>query len=248
MSVDTGSTPSVVTHESSSRTDPTKLTTDQLTREIGALKELISVSIEHAHEDVVTLREYQSEVPSKIAACVNNLRELLEAKLSEIAVATKLLQASTDRTPAQVDEKIRALESVHNEKFSSIQNQFKERDVRADQTSKQDKVAIDAALQAQKESVGEQNKSSALAISKSEASTDKRIDQLGTLMLSADKSVNDKFSDMKDRISMIENRGTAVENRGTGIKEGWGYLVGLVGLMVAFAGVSVAIFMAIHKY
>jgi DNA anti-recombination protein RmuC len=230
MSVDT------TTHESSSRTDPTKLTTDQLNREIETLKALLTVNIDNLHEDIVALFNQQKAVPDRIVQEVNHLRELTEARLAEAAVATKLLQASTDRTPAQVDEKIKALADVHNEKFSSIQNQFRERDVRADQTSKQDKVAIDAALQAQKEAVGEQNKSSALAIAKSEASTDKRIDQLGGLILSTAKNVDDKFSDMKDRVALIEGRGT-------GAKDSWGYLVGFVGIIAAL----VAVFMAMHR-
>src|ERR1019366_3298738 len=121
----------------------------------------------------------------------------------------------------------------HTEKFSSIQKQFSERDVRTDQSSKDSKVAVDAALQAAKEAVGEQNKSSALAIAKSEASTDKRIDQMGQLMMSGAKSVDDKFTDLKDRIALIEGRGT-------GVKDSWGYLVGLMGVLIA-------LYVAMHR-
>ena|ERR1017187_2330490 len=234
MSVDT------TTHESSSHTDPTKLTTDQLMREIDTLKELLTVSINNLHGDVSALFNHQKAVPDQIVQEVKHLRELTEARLAEAAVATKLLQASTDRTPAQVDEKIRALADVHAERFSSIQTQFRERDVRTEQSSKDSKVAVDAALQAAKEAVGEQNKSSALAIAKSEASTTKTIDQLGQLMMSAAKSQDDKFTDIKDRLALIEGHGT-------GSKDSWVYLVGFVAMVVGLGGIVATVFMAMHR-
>ena len=49
-------------------------------------------------------------------------------------------------------------------------------------------VAVDAALQAAKEAVGEQNKSNALAIAKSEATFTKQIDQIGVLISLDDPS------------------------------------------------------------
>src|SRR5580658_3724506 len=62
--------------------------------------------------------------------------------------------------------------------FAGIQTQFIERDTRVEQTAKGSKEALDAALQAAKEAVGEQNKSNSVAIAKSEAATNKQMDQL----------------------------------------------------------------------
>lgn len=219
--------------ERNSHTDPTKLTTDQITREIGALKDLLEVSIENAKIDIAALFRIQHDVPSKISEEVDHLRDLTNARLSGADVVTKILQAGLDKLPSQTDEKISALANIHNEKFSSIQKQFAERDVRTEQSSKDSKVAVDAALQAAKEAVGEQNKSSSLAIAKSETATNKQIEQIGQAMASAAKNADDKFSDMKDRLALIEGRGT-------GSKDLWGYLV-------AAAGIALAWFMAIHK-
>src|ERR1035437_8475476 len=217
MSVDT------TMHESSSHTDPTKLTTDQLMREIDTLKELLTVSINNLHGDVSALFNHQKAVPDQIVQEVKHLRELTEARLAEAAVATKLLQASTDRTPAQVDEKIRALADVHAERFSSIQTQFRERDVRTEQSSKDSKVAVDAALQAAKEAVGEQNEASSTAIGKSETATMKQIDQLGMTIAAQAKTQDDKVNDLKERLAVLEGRGT-------GSKDLWGWLIAIAAL------------------
>src|SRR4030095_3859037 len=78
--------------------------------------------------------------------------------------------------------------------------------------------------------VGEQNKSSALAIAKSEAATTKQIDQLSVLIQTMTKAFDDKISDLKDRFNRLEGHGT-------GISAAWGYLVGAVavfGAIMAF--------------
>jgi hypothetical protein len=118
----------------------------------------------------------------------------------------------------------------HEEKFNSVQVQFAERDTRTEQTSKDSKVAVDAALQAAKEAVGEQNKSSTLAIAKSEAATTKQIDQISVIINTMAKGLDDKIDDIKTRL-------TSIEGRAKGLGDGWGYLVGAIGTLIAIAGV-----------
>src|ERR1035437_1385870 len=91
------------------RTDPTKLTTAQLLREIGTLKELLTSDIVNIQNDVTALFAYHHATPAQISEEVKHLRELIEARLSSANEATKLLQSAADRTPVQVDEKIAAL-------------------------------------------------------------------------------------------------------------------------------------------
>ena len=178
--------------------DPTVLTTQQLTREILAI------------------------------------RELIEARLDGMDKAINLIQAQSDRAPSHIQTTIEAavgrLQELHNEKFISIETQFKERDVRTEQTSKDNKVAIDAALQAQKEAVGKQNESNSQAIAKSEAAFIKQIDQIGMLIATMGKGTDDKIRDIKDRLTTIE-----------GLKKGgndvWGYVAAVVGLAVAVLAV-----------
>ena len=198
--------------------DPSVLTTRQLLREINSLRELLETRL----ESTTTANDL--------------IRSVIETRLDGMDKAIRLLQDTADKFPARIDEKISALREVHEqrfdeisnthgEKFNSIQTQFKERDVRSDQSSKDQKVAVDAALQAAKEAVGEQNKSSGLAIAKSETATMKQIDQLGVLIQTTTKAFDDKISDLKERI-------TRIEGAGAGMHALWGYVLGAIGLAV----------------
>jgi hypothetical protein len=176
--------------------DPTVLTTDQLRREISAL------------------------------------RELIETRLDGMDKAIELLQAATDRYPASIKAAVATLQELHAEKFQSIAIQFMERDTRTEQTSRDGKVAIDAALQAQKEAVGKQNESNALAIAKSEAGFTKQIDQISVLIQATAENTNGKIEDIKSRVG-------AIEGHSKGATDVWGYVVGVIGLLVAVVSVVV---------
>lgn len=137
---------------------------------------------------------------------LNNLREVIAAKMDGAERIVERIQISLDKLHDAVKFEVQHLGRLHDEKFSSIQTQFAERDTRAEQTSKDSKVAVDAALQAAKEAVGEQNKSSALAIAKSENATTKQIDQIGITMLATTQNLNDKIDDVKARLLMIDGQ------------------------------------------
>jgi hypothetical protein len=175
------------------------------------------------------------------------IRNIIETRLDGMDKAIKLLQDTADKFPARIDEKITALrevqeqkmtalESAHSEKFSSIQTQFRERDVRTEQSSKDNKLAIDAALQAAKEAVSAQQASNSIAISKNESATTKQIDQLGVMIQQMNKAFDDKIGDLKDRL-------TRIEGGRSGANSLWGYLVGAVGLVATL----IAIFFALAK-
>jgi hypothetical protein len=172
--------------------DPTTLTTDQLRREIGAL------------------------------------REILQTRISAIDARMDLIQQNLDRRHGDIISEVAHLRILHEEKFHSIAIQFSERDTRTEQTSRDSKVAVDAALQAAKEAVGEQNKSSALAIAKSEAATTKQIDQIGVILNATASGLNDKIDDIKNRLTLIEGRSK-------GIGDSWGVILGAIGTILALA-------------
>lgn len=111
------------------RPDPSILTTQQLVREIQALKEVIFTRLQGMDEAILLRTERTDAIPGDIERRMSKLQELMEEKL--------------DGVELQVDEK-----------FRSIQQQFEERDTRVAQTSVDSKLAIDAALQAAKEAVG----------------------------------------------------------------------------------------------
>jgi len=213
--------------------DPSVLTTRQLQREIFSLRELLEVELGASDKGVELLRT------------------IIETRLNGMDKAIELLQDSANRLPARIDEKISALREVHDkkfdamsdthaEKFSSIQTQFKERDVRAEQTQKDGKVAVDAALQAAKEAVAEQNKSNATATAKSESATTKLIDQLSGSIQTMAKGVDDKFNDVKDRITRIEGSGTGTREAKTDMRLAVGLVISLGVAVLALIGFVIA--------
>lgn len=138
--------------------------------------------------------------------------------IREIASVSKEIGCTKEILEARLNGN----EKVYEEKFAGIDRQFVERDVRTEQTSKDRQLAVDSAFQAAKE-----------AVEKTEASFTKQLDQLQVLLQQTAKSSDEKIGDLKDRISTIENRRA-------GMNEGWGYLAGVVGTLIAIAAVVVA--------
>ena len=188
--------------------DPTLLTTAQLTREIANARELIESKVNGA---IVML---EGRIASTVAALdtlrnevdrhTEDVKEILETRLVGMDRTINLLQDTQNRVPMLTDEKLIQLRSLHEEKIASIGVQFAERDTRTEQTAAGVKIALDAALQAAKEAVAEQNRSFALATGKSETATMKQIDALGLAIQTANKGLDDKIADMKDRLTRIE--------------------------------------------
>ena len=132
------------------------------------------------------------------------LRELLEARLDGMDHAASLLQASTDRLPTQVAQLVGQLQQVQDEKFKGIATQFKERDTRSDQNSRDQKVAVDVAILVVEKAVGKQNEFFSLSIEKSEKATAKQIDQQSDLLRTSTKALDDKVSTLDRRLERIE--------------------------------------------
>lgn len=172
--------------------DPTALTTAALIREIDSLRERTS------HDTLL-------------------LRELIETRIDGNDTAVQLLRTTTDKFPYKINEAIKQLQDLHNERFrsldalidirfDSIDTQFAERDKRTEQLSLADKTAIAAALQAQKEAAGAQNESNTTANNKMEASFAKLIDQTQTLLQAVTRNTDDKINDIKSRLDKGEGR------------------------------------------
>jgi cobalamin biosynthesis Mg chelatase CobN len=161
--------------------DPTALTTAQLMREIATVREIFEAKLEVQ-------------------------KELLRAHIQATDKAEGLARSLADKMPIEVDAKIEAVRSVHEEKFKSVQTQFTERDTRAEKTAADSKLAVDAAFSAAKEAVGKQNESSAQAISKSELATTKQIDQLNTLINTGNAATDGKITDVKERVTRLEGQ------------------------------------------
>lgn len=126
-----------------------------------------------------------------------NLREVFETRLMGMDKAIGLLQAFADKSPttAIVEQSVKELRLLTDEKFKSVETSLRERDTRTAQFTKENKVAVDAAFAA-----------SALSITKSEAAFTKQVDSLATAIASMSKTFDDKINDMKDRLTSIESQ------------------------------------------
>ena len=192
--------------------DPTLLTTAQLTREISNARELIESKVSGAvlmlegriAANASALETVRIMVDRHVDTTLRDLKEIAETRFVGMDRAIDLLQDIQNRVPMITDEKVNQLRSLHQEKFDSIAVQFAERDTRTEQTAAGVKIALDAALQAAKEAVAEQNRSFALATGKSETATMKQIDALGLAIQTANKGLDDKIADMKDKLTRIE--------------------------------------------
>ena len=153
---------------------------------------------------VAALDTLHNVVDRHTDTAIKDVKEIFETRLVGMDRTINLLQDTQNRVPMLMDEKLNQLRSLHQEKFASIGVQFAERDTRTEQTAAGAKIAVDAALQAAKEAVAEQNRSLALATGKSETATMKQIDALGLAIQTANKGLDDKIADMKDRLTRIE--------------------------------------------
>lgn len=190
------------------RPDPSELTTQALWREVSALKELvfsrldaIQLAIDIAHQDLV-------RVPTEVQKAVGNLKDLHEEKFR--SVEAQLINQG----------------ALRDEKFAGVQKQLTERDVRIEQTARDTKTAIDAALAAQEKAGSKQTETFSESIGKSEASFTKQIDQIGVRITDLTKNFDEKIDGLKQRL----DRG---EGRGEGYSGLWGWIVGAIAIAIA---------------
>ena len=178
-----------------------------------------------------------NQVQALLHSEMEGLSGRLDARITSVDHGLDRIRLLVDREPEVTTQLVNNLKSIHEEKLSSIQVQFIERDVRTEQTSRDSKVAVDAALQAAKEAVEKQNASSALAIAKSESATTKQIDTQGILITTATTSLNERIdaasATMNSKIDDLKDRLNRMEGGQTGGHQVWGYIIGIAGTMVA---------------
>jgi hypothetical protein len=170
--------------------DPSAITTDQINRAKVELRD-----------------EYKFAISA--------LDEVLRTRLDAMDKATILSNNNIASIPTGVDRQVAHLSDLHEEKFTSIQKQFDERDIRSQASENAAKVAVNAALQAQKEAASAQNDANAAAITKSEAATVKQIDGILALLASNTKAIDEKIASINGRLDRGEGGDTTHKNNQT---------------------------------
>lgn len=160
--------------------DPTTLTTQQILREVETLKELLTQRIDAVDQAVERWREDMVRFPTEVDKAVNNIKDLMY-------------------------EKINTEHLLKEEKFGKVEQRFNLVEAQRVEQKKDTATAVDTALRSAKEAIDDQNKASAIAISKSEVAVAKQMDQLGVLIDRQTKSTEDKITDMKERLVKMES-------------------------------------------
>lgn len=194
--------------------DPSALTTDAITREVGSIQRDLTNLKESLQRDLdnrAETRQREQEFQDKLFATkLDGIQKTFEAEIESINKATDLRLGVIQHIPEDIKSEIDHHENLQVERFKSIAQQFNERDIRTEQAGKASTEALAAALQAAKELVGAQGEASAAAAIKSETSFTKQIDQIGTIIQTLEKALDARITELKERIDRGEgnNSGT----------------------------------------
>jgi hypothetical protein len=221
--------------------DPTKLTTDA-----------VNAATEQWRRDLLEAEHLSAAK-----------REAITARIDAMEKATEIRLKSAEGIPERTALLVGNLEVLHDEKFRSIDLQFRERDIRTDQAATASKQALDAALLAAKELVGQQNSANVEAATKAETNFTKQIDQTSVLISTLEKALTDRISNLDgaltDRILEIKERmdrgegskvaavetRTEFRNDRTDQRAGTSQLLGIIGAIVAVAVLALAVYAAV---
>jgi hypothetical protein len=201
------------------RPDPSRLTTDQLRRELSALREILTARLDGMDTATELLSATVNRTPTVIQTEIAHVRELMQEKLGSLGGSAE-------------------------EKFKSIELQFQERDVRTNQAATASAQALAAALQAAKEAVFEQAQAAAKAAEKTELSFTKQIDQIQLQIKTIGDGFGDRLAELKERIDRGAGSSEGAAGYRTERRLDYGQV--LAGLAVVVA-VVVAVISILHR-
>ena len=212
--------------------DPTKLTTDavnamasQLRREAAAARELVETRL--TGMDIATrlvadqvaglpeaIRGQADRDLAAVRAEILSLREVMGARIDGMDKANELLAENVRQFPSDLDKATKALREVLEAKIRSVQDVTLEKFAAIDGTFASNALALTAALATQKDAAAEQNRSSTLAITKSEQATKETIAANAAQTSTGLESLARELGDLKERLVRLESGGVATRAAG----------------------------------
>lgn len=196
--------------------DPTERTTEVLLRAVASLKDVVD-------------RQF----------------DVVDERFKGMDKAVDLLQKATDKFPGFVKEQVAQLKDVHNEQFRTVQLQFESYEKLLNQTSVSSTTAINAALQAQKESANQQNIAFDRAATKAETTTNNEIGGIKLLISSITKAADEKIGGLDGRITRIESIGVGKVTAETAQKESSGSFVAIIAVSVSVLAMIASVVIAL---
>ena len=209
--------------------DPSFLTTQQVLRESEHLRELV---FSHFKE--------------------------IEARLAAMDKAQELFEANLTRVPTDVDKSVSQLKTLHEERFSSVEDKFsgidKEFGLRDNTVDKLEKLskealaaalsaaekAVDAALKAAEKATEKQNEVFAELAKKSDGNFTRQFESTSEIIRTTTKTSDDKFSLLDNRITRIEGKGEGVSARTVFVgvsRGGGGTSAGVISMIITLSRV-----------
>jgi hypothetical protein len=195
--------------------DPSRLTSEQLFREIGQQEKNFGQQIQAISLQIAAIIKAADEARGGLGKMSSEFDKKLE-QLGKLQAALSLVQATR-----------------FDERFVSVGLQFRERDERIAQLAAGTKTAMDLALNAQREQSLTQYTNIAAAINEIKQTFTKQIDAQRDLQQSSAKSLEDKISGVKDSVTMMDGH-----SHGAG--DSIAVMISGVGLLIAFGAFALS--------
>jgi cation transport regulator ChaB len=171
--------------------------------------------------------------------------DVIRERFRGLDEATKVLHETVTRTPTDIQQAIGHLKELTDERFISVTQQFKERDVRSERESRDNKVAVDAAFAAQKEAAAKQDEGNQKAIDKSEKATNETIVKNADASQARADALSEKIDDVKQRLSSLEAQLLGMVERTAGSREQIGDRRGTNTATLAAVGMGITLVLAV---
>jgi hypothetical protein len=185
---------------------------------------------------------------------ISALKELLQQEIESARRAAdadeKRIDLRHEAMRTEVEQRVIGAMDFCSSQFKQIETQLQRFEALRIEQKADTKAAVDAALTAQKEAVREQSESFALAVAKSEAATNKQIEQLTLTASTARDDLRRGIDDAKERITDAERTlnvrlGEVDAKANAVVSEKRGATDYRVGLYAAIAiGLAIAAFLA----
>jgi cobalamin biosynthesis Mg chelatase CobN len=155
----------------------------------------------------------------------------------EISSLDKSLAKDIDCINEVMVEKFNGL----TKEFLFVDKRFGDLEARTAEQKADTKAAVDAALQAAKEAVGQQTEASERSIAKSEAATTKQIDAVTALLSTSNAATGATIDDLKSRMDRMESAKLGGSEVKTDQRAVLASMIGVVLFIITVVGFAIAL-------